>query len=72
VVNNLRKWRRERPDWFRIHMIPDEFCSSDVFEAEGGANRRRSSMSLREIVGFWEESGRRVHPYSEQDISLVG
>jgi len=62
VAANLGIWRRIDPDWFRIELIPDEFLPKDVFEAEGGENRRRSSVSLREIVGLREASVGRVHP----------
>jgi len=52
VAENLGEWRRERPEWFNIEMIPDEFLPEDVLQAEGGAKRRRrSSVSLREMVG---------------------
>jgi len=62
VAENIDKWKRERPDWFKIDMIPDELLPKDVFEAEGGAKRRRSSVSLREIVGWKETSVGKVHP----------
>jgi len=41
----------EKPDWFKIEMIADDFLPRDVLEAEGGAKKRKSSVSLREIVG---------------------
>jgi len=51
-AENLGEWRRERPEWFNIEMIPDGFLPEDVLQAEGGAKRRRkSSVSLREMVG---------------------
>ena len=62
VAENIDKWKRERPDWFKIAMIPDELLPKDVFEAEGGAKRRRSSVSLREMVGLREASVGRVIP----------
>jgi len=62
VAENIDQWRRDQPDWFKIEMIPDEFLPKEDFEAEGGAKRRRSSMSLREIVGLREASVGRVHP----------
>ena len=46
-------------------MIPDEFLPKEILEAEGGAKRRRrrSSVSLREIVGLREvDNAGRVHP----------
>jgi len=62
IAENLSVWRRERPDWFKIEMIPDEFLPKEVFKEEGGAKRRRSSVSLREIIGLREASIGRVHP----------
>jgi len=51
VGGNIARWKEEKPSWFIIEMISDDFLPRDVFEAEGGAKRRRSSVSLREIVG---------------------
>jgi len=63
IAANIDEWRRIEPDWFNIELIPDEFLPKDAFEAEGGANRRRSSVSLREIVGLREvDNAGRVHP----------
>jgi len=49
-------------------LIPDEFLPKDVLEAEGGAKRRRSSVSLREIVGWKENEDRRVHPQAVEEM----
>jgi len=68
VAANIDPWMRENSDWFNIEIIPDEFLPNYVFEAEGGAKRRRSSVSLREIVGLREASVRRVHPQAVEDI----
>jgi len=62
VAENIDQWRRDQPDWFKIEMIPDEFLPKDVLEAEGGAKRRRSSVSLKNTVGLREASVGRVHP----------
>ena len=62
--------KREKPDWFNIEKIPDEFLPKDLFEAEGGANRRRSSVSLREIVGLKEVSLGRVHPQAVEEVKV--
>ena len=53
VAENIEEWREERPEWFKVEMIPDEFLPVEVIEAEGGAKRRRSSVadSIREMVG---------------------
>ena len=56
VGRNINQWKRDKPVWFNIEMILDEFLPKYVFEAEGGARRRRSSVSLREIVGLAPES----------------
>jgi len=68
VAENIDQWRSDQPDWFKIAMIPDELLPKDVFEAEGGAKRRRSSVSLREMVGLREASVRRVHPQVVEEM----
>jgi len=53
VASNIDCWKEDKPDWFKIEMIPDAFLPPDVVEEEGGARRRRrSSVSIREIVGI--------------------
>ena len=53
VAANITRWKTEKPSWFKIELIPDSFLPEAALEAEGGArNRRRSSMSLREVVGL--------------------
>jgi len=49
---NIDRWRLEEQDWFKVALIHDEFLPIEVYEAEGGARRRRSSMSLREVIGL--------------------
>ena len=52
VANNIDRWREEKPDWFDVQLVPDEFLPASVLSAEGGlSRRRRSSVSLRELVG---------------------
>ena len=70
VTENIDQWRSDQPDWFKIEMIPDEYLSKEVFEAEGGAKRRRSSMSLRETVGLREASVGRVHPQAVEEMKV--
>ena len=70
VAENIDQWRRDQPNWFKIEMIPDEFLPKDVLEAEGGAKRRRSSVSLREIVGLREASVGRVHPQAVEEMNV--
>jgi len=62
ISNNIEQWKNDKPDWFVVEKIPDEYLPKRVFEAEGGAKRRRSSVSMREIVGWKENIDRRVHP----------
>ena len=68
VAENIARWRMEKPDFFKVEMIPDEYLPAEVLVAEGGAKRRRSSVSIREMVGFGdgggEASGVKVHPSS--------
>jgi len=58
------------PDWYPnwIDLIPDDFLPQAVLEAEGGTNRkrRRSSVSLREIVGLEEIKDTKVHPQQQE------
>jgi len=70
VAENIDKWKRENPDWFNIELIPDDLLPKDVFEAEGGARRRRSSVSLREMIGLREASVGRVHPQAVEDVKM--
>ena len=66
VGANIARWELERPSWFKIEKIPDDLLSRDVLEAEGGAKRKRSIVSLREIVGLEEKRfSVRVHPENE-------
>ena len=52
VAANIVRWQTEKPKWFKIGKIRNDFLPSAVLIAEGGARRRRSSLSLREIVGL--------------------
>ena len=51
----------EKPDWFQIGLIPDEFLSAEALAAEGGAKRRRRSSLRDKIVA--EQN--KVHPVDE-------
>jgi len=44
VANNIDRWSLEKPDWYHVELIPDEFLPKEVFEAEGGVNRKRESQ----------------------------
>ena len=52
VAANIGKWRAEKPDFFKVEMIPDDYLPKEVLEAEGGARRRRSSVGLRASYGI--------------------
>jgi len=51
VSNNIVRWMAEKPKWFKIEKIDDDFLTADLFEAQGGAQRRRSSIFL-ELAGL--------------------
>ena len=71
VKENIERWRSENPSWFQVDLIPDDFLPVDVLEAEGGARRRRrSSISVRDIIGLTRDVGvddNRVHPFTATD-----
>jgi len=70
IKENIERWRSENPSWFQLDLIPNEFLPVDVLEAEGGARRRRSSISVREIIGLTRNDGvddNRVHPFTATD-----
>ena len=50
VAANIEDWRRNKPKWFHLKNIPDEFLPAAIVAAEGGAKRRRSSVSVRDIL----------------------
>ena len=49
VAANIDRWKEDRPAWFNIELIPDEFLTEAVIE-EGGKNRRRS-VNMRIMGG---------------------
>jgi len=65
VGANIARWKVEKPNWFKIELIPDDVLPRDVLEAEGGATRRRSNVSLREITGLAPSNN------NEQQLALV-
>jgi len=74
VAENVDKWRRDKPEWFKIELIPDEFLPKEIFEEEGGARRRRSSASMSYILGLEMSSTRkdssRIVPVVEPAIQM--
>jgi len=73
VAANIEEWKRKKFDWFKLEMIPDEFLPRDLLEAEGGAKRRRSSVSIREMTGGGLEGGSVpvFPPPGDESIALV-
>ena len=69
VRSNIDEWKREKPNWFRIELIPDEFLPKEAFEAEGGARRHRSTL-FREFVRLREASAGSVHPQKAEEMKL--
>ena len=71
VKENIERWRSENPSWFQVDVIPDDFLPVDVIDAEGGARRRRrSSISVGDIIGLTRDVGvddNRVHPFTATD-----
>jgi len=59
VAENINEWRRDKPEWFKIELIPDEFLPMEIFEEEGGGRRRRSSASMSSILGLEISSSRK-------------
>jgi len=59
VCENISRWELEKPDWYKVESIPDEFLPEDVFDRIGGKTRRRKSVTNNESR---KESSRRVHP----------
>ena len=53
-ADNIDRLIVERPSWSDVTRVPDEFLPPHVLAAEGWANRRRSSVSVRELVGLEE------------------
>ena len=61
VATNIQRWQHEKPEWFKIEMIPDELLPMSMNDVESRAKRecqrqdqrRRSSFSdnVNEIVG---------------------
>ena len=50
VATNIEDWTRDKPDWFHVETIPDNFLPAAVVQAEGGPKRRRSSVGIKEIL----------------------
>ena len=59
----------EKPNWFNIELIPDDYLPPEVFIAEGAFNRsRRSSVTWREMAGLEEKKLQDVtRVYPEQN-----
>jgi len=76
IKENIERWRSENPSWFQVDLIPDDFLPVDVLEAEGGARRKKSILSLREAVGLppaiiEHNNNNQVQPAEEQPEMLA-
>ena len=71
VRDNIVRWRMENESWFDVTLIFDGFLPVEVFHAEGGANRRRSSVSFKEAVGMRTEKKSKVHPEPSRASELT-
>jgi len=70
VAENIERWKAEGEAWFKIEMIPDAFFPSDVLEEEGGARRRRTVVSVCELLGRGDvdkNNYRRVAPTTSEE-----
>ena len=70
VANNIDSWEAEKPDWFVVSKIPDDFLPMEVFAAEGGFKRKRSNFSIKEIPGRIHSiiaNNNRVHPAADME-----
>jgi len=71
VAAKINQWKIDKPDWFKTEMIPDVFLPKEVFEAEGGAERRRrKSTSMAEMMGLKNNNSRRVHPQVDEEMKV--
>ena len=71
VTANIDRWKEDKPDWFKIEMIPDDLLPEIVLEAEGGHNRKRSTASIRGYIGgvgsaVSGQQSRRVQPQEQE------
>ena len=67
----IEHWKEEGEPWFVIEAIPDELLPARILKSEGGASRRRSSFSLREIVGGTRATENSNNKQSESSISTT-
>ena len=67
VADSVARWKYFRPPFFKVEMIPDDLRPAEVLVAEGGATRRRSNASSRDLVGFKEDGSNKVHPVKVED-----
>ena len=68
IAENIDRWRIEEEKWFNTDLIPDEMLPKEDLEAEGGAQKRRSSnVSSREgieLTAIDNSNSSKVHPES--------
>jgi len=53
VEANIGRWMKEKPDWFKIELIPDRLLPTAVFMAVGGLDRERGlRKTVSDITDF--------------------
>ena len=66
VSNNIDRWTAEGEDWFKIEMIPDDFLPVEIFEAEGGAERRHRAT----YPSVWGVFGLGMNKYEPRQTTM--
>ena len=52
VQANISRWRTEKEEWFDIQLIPNDMLPAYLLAAEGGEKRKRSTVSLKEVISI--------------------
>ena len=72
VTANIDRWKVDKPEWFQIELIPDDFLPQAVLEAEGGEGRIKATNSILSIISRNDSSltikkqQSTVHPQNEE------
>ena len=71
VAESIEAWLEQKPDWFDIKLIPDDFLPREVLIKAGGTNRPRRRSSFMEIVGVGGENSsggsKKVQPIMKEE-----
>ena len=66
VRENLELWKAEKPLWFNLEKIPEEFLPAGTMipadEMVARKRRRSSSVRMKEAIGLDDGKKYRVHP----------